>query len=78
MNLHQHFAEARKVATRRFWSEFAKMNYDREQLFEAPENIKEMCFDAAENAAWAHLHKAGAMKLPEWTFRVEARDGNPF
>jgi hypothetical protein len=78
MNLHQHFAEARKVATKRFWSEFAKMNCDREQFFEAPTEIKARCFKAADSAAWAHLKNAGAMALPEWTFQMEKPDGQPF
>jgi len=78
MSLHQHFAEARKVATRRFWSEFARMNYDRDQFFESPPDIKARCFEAADNAAWAHLKQAAAMALPEWTFQVGKPDGQPF
>ena len=78
MNLHQHFEEARKLATRRFWSEFARLNYEREQFFEAPPEIKAQCFDAADNAAWHYLKYAGAMTHPEWTFQTEKPDGQPF
>ena len=78
MNLHQHFAEARKLATRRFWSEFARLNYEREQFFEAPPEIKAQCFDAADNAAWHYLKYAGAMTHPEWTFQDGKPDGQPF
>ena len=77
MNLHEHFTEARKVATRRFWSEFAKANYDRDEFLIAPASVKQACFQAADEAAWRHLQGSGAMQLPEWTFRREKQDGQP-
>jgi hypothetical protein len=78
MNLSEHFIEARKVATRRFWSEFARANYDRDEITIAPEGIKQMCFEHADESAWRYLEKSGAMQLPEWTFQVEKKDGQPF
>lgn len=66
------------MASRRFWSEFAKANYDRDEITTAPAHVKDTCFEAANQAAWRHLQTSGAMQLPEWTFQDGKKDGEPF
>ena len=76
--LSEHFDKARNIAIACFWSNFAKEGYERDDLHTAPRGIVALCFEHADNAAWAFLKKSGAMQLPEWTHRIEATEGNPF
>lgn len=71
------FREARHHATRAFWNAFSGLNYDPEELSQAPKDVLDHCFSKADAAGWKYLKENGAFQHHEWIFREEQQDGTP-
>jgi len=66
--IHHIFTEARAKASKAFWQTFMAKGYERDQLHEAPQTVKDAAFTASDRAGWKHLEEAGLVEEFGWNF----------
>jgi len=66
--IHHAFAKGRAKASKAFWQTFMAKGYERDQLHEALQEVKDAAFDASDTAGWKYLEEAGLVAEFGWNF----------